>query len=252
MLSAMNYYERLEIDETASQDEIKRQYKKLSKIYHPDAQTEYSSNENFIYLSEAYNTLSDEDLRKEYDRSFENIQDEDIEVNAHDDIYKQSTNSEEHSFNENNMHQQSANSNEYSSYENETYEQSTNNEDYSFNEEVHTIDFIESVVQLINIYISTIFVLGFTFKQTGVEGNAFQHLFLGDATALIGIIPMFILVYVTYVRTKQMKQVIEMKRENKIIYVEYEGPDKITIFLKQLVKIVIAFKSFEIFILGRI
>ena len=43
-----------------------------------------------------------------------------------------------------------------------------------------------------------------------------------------------------------------MKEENKITYVEYEGPDKITIILKQLVKIVIAFKSFEIFILGRI
>jgi len=60
-----NYYDILEVDEKASQDEIKKSYRKLSKQYHPDVNPD--GEEKFKDIAEAYDVLGDENKRKDYD-----------------------------------------------------------------------------------------------------------------------------------------------------------------------------------------
>ena len=62
-----DYYEVLGIDRTASQDEIKKAYRKLSRKYHPDiAGAEFE--EKFKEVNTAYEVLSDDDKRRMYDQ----------------------------------------------------------------------------------------------------------------------------------------------------------------------------------------
>lgn len=63
-----NYYNILEVSETASLDEIKKSYRKLSMMYHPDKnKNNPEATSKFQKISEAYETLGDIDKRKEYD-----------------------------------------------------------------------------------------------------------------------------------------------------------------------------------------
>lgn len=66
-----NYYERLGVKPTASPQAIRRAYRDLSKLYHPDT-TELSpeaAKERFQILNEAYAVLSSPDKRSAYDYS---------------------------------------------------------------------------------------------------------------------------------------------------------------------------------------
>lgn len=60
----MNYYELLEISKTATEDEIKKGYKKLALKHHPDRG---GDEKKFKEITEAYNVLSDVNKRKDYD-----------------------------------------------------------------------------------------------------------------------------------------------------------------------------------------
>lgn len=68
-----DYYEELEVSRNASPDVINKAYKVLAKKYHPDTTTEnkQEAEERFKKISEAYETLSNEQKRLDYNSKLE-------------------------------------------------------------------------------------------------------------------------------------------------------------------------------------
>jgi len=62
-----DYYKPLGVERDASQDEIKRAYRKLARKYHPDVSKEADAEARFKELGEAYSVLKDPDKRAAYD-----------------------------------------------------------------------------------------------------------------------------------------------------------------------------------------
>lgn len=68
MADKRDYYEVLEISKNATDEEIKKSYKKLAKKYHPDLNPNNAEAEaKFKELNEAYSVLSDKEKRQKYD-----------------------------------------------------------------------------------------------------------------------------------------------------------------------------------------
>jgi len=69
MATEKDYYGVLGVTANATQDQIKRAYRKLAKKWHPDANlTDKTAGERFKGISEAYSILSDATKRKQYDQ----------------------------------------------------------------------------------------------------------------------------------------------------------------------------------------
>lgn len=63
-----DYYKILNVDKNATEEEIKKAYRKLAMKYHPDhARGDKAAEEKFKKISEAYAVLSDKEKRREYD-----------------------------------------------------------------------------------------------------------------------------------------------------------------------------------------
>jgi len=63
-----DYYKTLGVEKNASDEDIKRAFRKLAKKYHPDVNKEEGAQEKFKEIGEAYSVLSDPNKRRQYDQ----------------------------------------------------------------------------------------------------------------------------------------------------------------------------------------
>ena len=64
---AADYYGLLKIRRDATQDEVKRAYRRLARELHPDVNPDPETQERFKEITQAYEVLSDTDKRRMYD-----------------------------------------------------------------------------------------------------------------------------------------------------------------------------------------
>lgn len=70
ILAGADYYAVLGVGKRATERQVKKAFRKLTKKYHPDRNTERPkwAKKKFLELTQAYEVLKDEKMRKIYDR----------------------------------------------------------------------------------------------------------------------------------------------------------------------------------------
>lgn len=63
-----DYYKMLGVEKNANDEEIKKQYRRMARKYHPDVSKEKDAEEKFKEVKEAYEVLKDPEKRKAYDQ----------------------------------------------------------------------------------------------------------------------------------------------------------------------------------------
>ena len=66
-------YDTLDVSQDASADEIKKAYRRLARKYHPDVNKDPGAEEKFKEINAAYEILSDEQKRRQYDQYGDNM-----------------------------------------------------------------------------------------------------------------------------------------------------------------------------------
>ena len=87
-----DYYEALEVSKNASKEIIEKAYKVLAKKYHPDLQKEdekEKAKQKMQIINEAYEVLSDDTKRKEYDKQLEFEKEQEIKRKQEEMLKKQ-------------------------------------------------------------------------------------------------------------------------------------------------------------------
>ena len=99
-----NYYEILGITRNASPDQIKKAYRKLARKYHPDVSKEANAEEHMQAINVAYDTLSNEQKKTEYDFQldhpeafYQSGQHTGTDGFDHTQFYRQGSNQQQHS-----------------------------------------------------------------------------------------------------------------------------------------------------------
>ena len=69
-----DYYEVLGLERSATEDDVKRAFRKLARKYHPDVNQDTDAEEKFKQVGEAYEVLKDPEKRAAYDQLGENWQ----------------------------------------------------------------------------------------------------------------------------------------------------------------------------------
>ncbi|KAF7424622.1 DnaJ- protein scj1 [Pleurotus ostreatus] len=68
LAAAADLYKVLDVDRSASEQDIKKAYKRLSRRYHPDKNKDPGAEDKFVEIAHAYEVLSDSEKRQIYDR----------------------------------------------------------------------------------------------------------------------------------------------------------------------------------------
>ena len=121
-----NYYEVLQVNKTADKEIIQKVYKILTKKYHPDLQQNDEEREYaekaMAKINEAYDVISDDEKRKEYDYELEQEEQRKLEKEIRKYIDKLNN-----SYSEVNMSNQIQNANQANTQTNTSSNQSYNN-----------------------------------------------------------------------------------------------------------------------------
>ena len=67
-MAKRDYYEVLGVSRDASEEEIKKAYRRLARKYHPDVNKSEGAEERFKEINEAYAVLGDQERRAKYDQ----------------------------------------------------------------------------------------------------------------------------------------------------------------------------------------